>query len=241
MSTRRLEIEIADQTVEVIYKEIKNLHLSVHPPAGRVRVAAPTRLDDEAVRLAVVSRLAWIRKQQERLARQVRLSAREMVTGESHYFRGRRYRLTVCEGDVCRVSIARNAVLALQVRPGYDASKRERVLQEWYREELRSDVVRLVEQWAPILEVSKPEVGIKRMKTRWGTCNPKAQRVWLNLELAKKSPMCMEYVLVHEMVHLLEPCHDETFIALMDKLIPQWRLLRDELNRAPLAHENWTY
>lgn len=241
MSTRRIDLEIADQSVEVIYKEIKNLHLSVHPPVGRVRVAAPLRLDDEAVRLAVVSRLGWIRRQQQRLAEQVRLSPREMIDGESHYFRGRRYRLAVCEGDGCRVTIARNAVLTLQVRPGYDASKRERVLHEWYRAELRAEGERLTDKWAPIIGVIKPEVGIKRMKTRWGTCNPRALRVWLNLELAKKPPMCTEYVLVHELIHLIEPKHNDRFKELMSAHLPQWGLLRDELNRAPLAHENWSY
>lgn len=241
MSTNTAIMEVSDQTVEVIYKNIKNLHLSVHPPVGRVRVAAPLRLTDEAVRRAVISRLGWIKRQQRRIADQERQSQREMVTGESHYFLGRRYRLKVVEGTKNRVDQRRPGVIELTVRPDADRDSREHTLREWYRDQLRGMLPDLIEKWEPAIGVSVANVGIKRMRTRWGTCNPTARRVWLNLELAKKKSECLEYVLVHEMVHLHERRHDEAFIALMDQHLPSWRSRRDLLNKAPLAFEDWRY
>ncbi len=238
---KRLQIVVSDQPVEVIYKDIKNLHLSVHPPDGQVRVSAPLRLDDEAVRLAVVSRLGWIRTQQQKLAIQDRQSQREMITGESHFFMGQRYRLELRTDGPTGVRITRSGILQLSARPSADREGRERLLREWYRQQLKLVLPQLVAKWEVALGVDVAYTGIKRMKTRWGTCNPTARRVWVNLELAKKSPLCIEYVLVHEMIHLSATHHDDKFHALMDQHLPQWRLLRDELNRAPLAHENWGY
>lgn len=242
MSTSRETIEVGGIRVEVVRKPIKNLHLSVHPPDGRVRVSAPQRIDDEAVRLAVVSRLAWIRRHQKTFAEQPRQSQREMVSGESHYLLGRRYRLRVLEdGGPNRVTVKGNSELEMQVRPGTDRDKREQVLNEWYRKHLKSLVPGLVSHWQPIVGVQVADWGVKKMKTRWGSCNTQDRRVWLNLELAKKPPNCLEYVLVHEMVHLLERHHNERFRELMDGFMPQWRLYKDELNQAPLAHEEWAY
>jgi predicted metal-dependent hydrolase len=227
--------------VEVVRKAIKNLHLGVYPPAGRVRVAVPTRVDDEAVRLAVISKLGWIRRQQARFDEQPRQSQREMIAGESHYFQGRRYRLRVVEENAApRVQIG-GSTLKLSVRPDTNAAKREAVLNDWYRSGLKSLLPGLIAKWEPVIGVEVVGWGVKKMKTMWGACNTNAGRIWLNLELAKKPPQCLEYILVHEMVHLLERHHNGRFKEHMDRLMPQWRLLRDELNRAPLGHEAWTY
>lgn len=242
MSTDRHEIEIGGIAVEIVRKEIKHLHVGVYPPAGRVRVAAPRRLDDEAVRLAVVSRLGWIRRKQKAFAEQGRQSRREIVTGESHYFRGRRYVLDVkeCDGSP-EVRLVGKASMALRVRPGHGHAQRDVVLQRWYRRQLRALLPPLLAKWEPRIGKTVCEVRIKRMKTRWGSCNAMARRVWLNLELIKKPVMCLEYVLVHELVHLHERHHNDRFLEWMDALLPAWRVHRDELNRAPLAHEEWTY
>lgn len=242
MATERHTIEVAGIPVEMVRKDIKNLHLGVYPPNGRVRVAAPLLLDDEAVRLAVVSRLRWIRRQRENFAKQDRQSQREMITGESHYFQGRRYRLDVVEQEGRpSVKLRNSRTMQLTVRPDMDREAREAVLLRWYRRGLRDILPDLLAKWEPKVGVQVAECRIKKMKTRWGTCNREARRIWLNLELVKKPPACLEYILVHEMVHFLERHHNDRFRDLIDQHMPQWRQHRDELNRAPLAHEAWTY
>lgn len=242
MITERHQIDVSGIPVEVVRKDIKNLHLAVYPPTGRVRVAAPLRLDDEAVRLAVISRLGWIRRRQAAFRRQDRQSEREMVTGESHYVQGRRYRLDVIEEErPPAVRLRNRRTLELRVRPETDREKREAVLHRWYRRGLREELQSLLAKWEPMVGVEVADCRIKKMKTRWGTCNISARRIWLNLELAKKPPSCLEYILVHEMVHLFERHHDDRFRDYMDRFMPQWRLHREELNRAPLAHEDWRY
>jgi len=242
VTTERQQIEVRGIAVEVVRKEIKHLHVGVYPPQGRVRVAAPLRLDDEAVRLAVVSRLGWIRRKRDGFEQQDRQSQRELVTGESHYFLGRRYLLDVVEHEGRPgVHLADNTTMRLQVRPGADRDARDRFLQRWYRRRLRERIPGLVAKWEPKVGGRVADVHIKRMKTRWGSCNAEARRIWLNLELAKKPVACLEYILVHEMVHLIERQHTERFRELMDGLMPSWRICRDELNRAPLAHEQWEY
>lgn len=242
MSTERHEIEVAGIAVEVVRKEIKHLHVGVYPPSGRVRVAAPRRFDDEAVRLALVSRLGWIRRKQREFAAQDRQSQREMVSGESHYFLGRRYLLDVEErGSQPDVRLAGPSTLRIRMPAGTNRGAREAILQRWYRRQLRKLLVPMLAKWEPKVGRSVAEVRIKRMKTRWGSCNADAGRIWLNLELIKKPAACIEYVLVHELVHLHERHHTESFQQWMDTLLPTWRVLRDELNRAPLAHEEWTY
>lgn len=242
MTTERHHIHVSGIPVEVVRKDIKNLHVGVYPPGGRVRVAAPLRLDDEAVRLAVVSRLGWIRRKQAAFEQQDRQSMREMVTGESHHFRGRRYRLHVVEHDgppsVCLVN---NKTIELHVRPGTKAAKRRDVLQQWYRQRLHEQIAPLLARWESRVGVNVAEVRIRKMKTRWGSCNTAARRIWLNLELAKKPPLCLEYVLAHELIHLLERHHNERFRELMDGLMPKWRLHHEEPKRAPLGHVDWGY
>ncbi|MCP5051754.1 MAG: M48 family metallopeptidase [bacterium] len=192
--------------------------------------------------LAVISRLAWIRRQQDKFGNQERQSEREMVTGESHYVEGHRYLLHVIEREgPPAISLPNNKVLEFRVRPGTGREKREQILHQWYRRRLRDQIPGLIARWEPVMEVSVSDWGIKKMKTRWGSCNTDARRVWLNLELARKPVVCLEYILVHEMVHLLEAKHNERFKSIMDRVLPQWPYYRDELNRLPLAHENWYY
>ena len=238
----RTHIQVQDITVEVIRKDIKNFYIGVHPPNGRVRASAPLHFDDDAVRMAVITRLGWIQRQQATFQQQDRQSQREFVTGESHYFVGRRYRLDVIEHDAPpKVWLPNKKKIALNVRPGSDRDAREAVIHRWYRQHLRSELPPLLEKWEPKLGVSVNEVRIKRMKTLWGSCNVEAKRIWLNLELAKKPESCLVYILVHEMVHLLERAHNDRFRELMDNFLPQWHTYRDQLNSTPLAHEDWQY
>ncbi len=228
--------------MEIVRKDIKNLHLGVYPPNGRVRVAVPLKVSDDAVRLAVIGKLGWVKRQRAQFEAQPRQSQREMVSGESHYFLGRRYRLRVVtnEGPAV-VTVRGKSFIEVRVRPELGAAERERVLQRWYREQLRQVVDPLIEKWATVLGVRVTECRIKRMKTKWGACNAAASRIWVNLELVKKPVQCIEYIVVHELAHLIEQHHDERFVAIMDKHLPQWRLVWKELNSAPLAHESWTY
>lgn len=242
IKTNNHHIEVGGLSVEIVRKDIKNFYIGVHPPNGRVRVSAPLHLDDDAVRMAIITRLGWIRRQQEAFEGQERQSQREFVTGESHYFVGRRYRLNVVEYDgPPKVSLLNNTRIGLRVRPGSDRDAREAVVHRWYRQHLRAQIPPLLDTWQPKMGVIVDEVRIRKMKTLWGSCNIHAKRIWLNLELAKKPHSCLVYVFVHEMVHLLERDHNDRFRELMDKFLPQWRTYRDALNRAPLAHENWAY
>lgn len=239
-NSNTFQLQISGLTVDVVRKEIKNLHLGVYPPDGRVRVAAPLAVDDEAVRLAVIGKLGWIKRQQAQFAAQARQSNRQMVGGESHYFLGRRYRLRVHEHTgPGRIEVRNKSYIDLFVRPGTSVEQREQVLLRWYREQLRLLIPSLLAKWEPLMGVQVADWGIKRMKTKWGTCNIEARRIWLNLELVKKPVACLEYVIVHEMTHLLERHHNERFVALMDQHLPHWQAYRQELNAAPLAHETW--
>lgn len=242
MATDTHHLTVGGIRVEVERKDIKNLHLGVYPPNGRVRVAAPLVVSNDAVRLAVIDKLGWIKRQKAKFAEQPRQSQREMVNGESHYFLGRRYRLRVHEQDApARVAIRGVASLDLFMRPGSNAEKREVVLSRWYRQQLKELIPPLLEKWQSALGVQVSAWGIKKMKTKWGSCNPTAGRVWLNLELAKTPVQSLEYIVVHELVHLLERHHNERFTALMDTHLPQWRHYRETLKRSPLGHEKWDY
>jgi predicted metal-dependent hydrolase len=240
MSTASATLTVRGIDIEVVYKDIKNLHIGVYPPTGRVRVAAPKRLDEDRVRLAVIQRLTWIKQQQKQLRDAVRQSEREMVTGESHFVWGSRLRLRVIERPgPAHVEVDHDRLL-LYVPEGTDQEARMKVLQRWHRRELRRAAEPLIKQWELAVEQRVSQWGIKRMKTKWGSCNRESGRIWLNLELAKKHPLCLEYVVVHELAHLLERNHGERFTKLMDSLLPDWRARRDELNNAPLADEVWT-
>ncbi len=238
MNTER-QISVGGVKVSVVHKSIKNLHLGVYPPDGRVRVAAPRALSDEAVRLAVVDKLVWIKRQQANFRAQPRQSEREMVDLESHYFQGQRYLLKIIPTRGAAHVELRQNTLELHARPDSSATARERVLREWYRVQLRQIAAPLIEQWAATLDIELVQWSIRRMKTRWGSCDVQTKRIWLNLELIKKPLPCLEYVIVHELLHLAERLHSERFIKLLDEHLPQWRARRDELNVAPLAHERW--
>ena len=240
MTTETSTLTVGGVRVSVVRKAIKNLHLGVYPPEGRVRVAAPLAISDAAVRIAVIGRLGWIKRQQAAFQNQAREPEREMVGGESHYFLGRRYRLQIVEmRGAGRVVLRNRRTLELHVRPGLDAVQRRRILQRWYRERLREMVPPLLDKWQSVLGVEVAGWGIKKMKTKWGSCNARARRIWLNLELAKKSPDCLEYIFVHELTHFIERHHGDRFHALMDRHLPRWRAIRDELNSAPLAGDTW--
>jgi predicted metal-dependent hydrolase len=196
-------------------------------------------ISDEAVRLAVIDKLGWIKRQKAKFAAQPRQSQREMVNGESHYFMGRRYRLRVVEGSGAGRIVLRKTIMELHGRPDASPAQREAVLQAWYREQLKARIPAMLEKWQPLLGVQVADWRIKKMKTKWGSCSIDARRIWLNLELAKKSPKCLEYIVVHEMVHLLVRQHDDRFVAEMDRVLPSWQTSRAELNRSPLGHEVW--
>jgi predicted metal-dependent hydrolase len=242
MSIKPRQITVSGIPVQVFRKGIKNLHLGVYPPHGRVRVAAPLRVSDDAVRLAVIGKLGWIKRQRARFEEQPRQSAREMVSGESHYFLGRRYRLRVIKNDgPASVVLRSKSMLELHVRPEATTGQRNQILHQWYRHRLKELIPPLIQKWQALLGVAVAEWGVKKMKTRWGTCNPEARRIWLNLELAKKPVPCLEYIIAHEIVHLIERHHNDRFIALMDKHLPHWRVQRTILNSFPVGHEHWKY
>lgn len=233
---------VNDIVIDVVRKDIKNIHLSVHPPTGRVRIAIPRRVGDDVLRLFAISKLPWIKKQVAKFEGQERQPAREYVSGESHYYRGDRFLLNVIYQNGRPKIIVRNKkYIDLIVREGSDLAQRERVMTEWYRRELKAMLPPLIEKWESAIGVHADEWGIKQMKTRWGTCNTQKRRIWLNLELAKKPEHCLEYVIVHELVHLLERRHNDHFVALVSKYMPNWRSYKDELNRFPLSHPDWGY
>lgn len=239
MSTASAYLTVGGVGVDVVYKDIENLHIGVYPPVGRVRVAAPRRLDDEQVRLALVQRLPWIKRQRERLQAAERQSRREMVTGESHYVWGSGYRLkVVTRGGRPHVELDGDR-LVLYVPEDTSTERRRELLDRWYRERLREAIPGLLAEWQPKLGVQVSRWSIRRMKTKWGSCNRETGHIWLNVELAKKHPDSLEYVAVHEMARLLERGHGRRFTKLMDGFMPDWRARRDQLNGAPLAHEEW--
>lgn len=238
MSIADTYLTIGGLDVDVVYKDIKNLHISVHPPVGRVRIAAPFRLGEDAIRLAIIQRMAWIKQQRKRLQDAERQTERKMVSGESHYVWGQRLLLDVSLEGSSRVDI-RGRTLWLTAPA--DASSHERwiVLERWYRRELKKAIPDLIAKWQPIIGREVAGWTVRRMKTKWGSCNPGSGRLWFNMELAKKNPRCLEYIVVHEMTHFRERGHGDRFVSLIDQYLPNWRALRDELNAAPLAKERW--
>ena len=240
MSTASAYLTVRGINIDVVYKDIKHLHIGVYPPVGRVRVAAPLRLGDDDVRLAVIQRLTWIKQRQRQFQTAERQSAREMVSGESHYVWGSRLRLRVIERPGRAHIEVDGERLLLYIPPDLDDPARLAVLQRWQRAELRQRIPAIIAQWEPTVGRTVPKWSIRRMKTKWGSCNRETGHLWFNLELAKKHPDCLEYIVVHEMAHLREPSHGNRFTSFMDKLLPDWRARRDALNRSPLADEVWS-
>ncbi len=235
------QIALGEIVLDVVKKDIKNVHLSVHPPTGRVSISAPLRMDIETVRLFAISKLEWIRRQQKRLREQERESPREYLDRESHYVWGRRCLLRIVEGESAPAVQLKHSTLLLQIRSGSSDEQRQIVLEKWYRELLKAAVPPLLAKWEPLMGVKVSRFFVQRMKTKWGGCNPSAHAIRLNSELAKKPRECLEYIVLHEMAHLLEPKHNSRFRALMDQFMPKWRFCCDSLNRLPVRHENWVY
>ncbi len=235
------KIELGNITIEVEQKDIKNIHLSVYPPDGKVRIAAPERIDLDTIRVFAINKLKWIREQQEIFRNQEREAPREYLSKESHYFQGKRYLLKIIEHDAKPKVVLTHSTIELYIRPHTLMEKRKEIIDEWYREQLKNIIPKLLEKWEKKIGVKTHEFGIKKMRTKWGTCNTEAKRIWINLELAKKPPECLEYIIVHELVHLLERSHNERFIKYMNEYMPKWRFYRDELNRLPFRHVEWKY
>ena len=234
------QIKLGDIAVDVVLKDIKNVHLSVHPPSGRVRIAAPEHMSLGTIRVFAVSKLAWIRKQQKKLREQERETCREYLDRESHHVWGKRYLLRVVEADGAPAVELKAGSVILKVRPGASADARGVIVSKWYREQLKAAIPDLLAKWEPILGVRAERVFVQKMKTRWGTCNPDRRSIRLNTDLAKKPPPYLEYILVHELTHLLEKTHNDRFTSLMDQFMPQWRQYRELLNTSPLTHEDWS-
>jgi len=235
------QVQLGDIAVDVLRKDIKNVHLSVHPPTGRVRIAAPARMSLDTIRVFAISKLPWIRQQQTKMQEQERETPREYLDRESHYVWGRRYLLAVTESDrPPSIEVSHNRIL-LRVRPGTDRSKREALVEQWYRENVKSAAPALAAKWERLMGVKVRRVFVQRMKTKWGSCNPRARTIRLNTDLAKKPRECLEYIIVHEMAHLIEPTHNARFMVLMGQFLPKWQFYREALNRLPVRHESWQY
>ena len=235
------QITLGDIVADVVLKDIKNVHLSVYPPTGSVRISAPKRMSLATIRVLAISKLDWIKRQQAKLQEQERETPREYVDRESHYVWGKRYLLKVSErNEPPSIELKHNRML-LQVRPETGTHKRQAVTADWYRGQIKKAVVPLLAKWEPVMGVKVERFFVRQMKTKWGSCNYKAHTIRLNTELAKRPPECLEYVVVHELVHFLEPTHNARFVALMDRFMPKWEFYREVLNRLPVRRENWSY
>jgi len=236
-----MRMELGEIVADVTLKDIKNIHLSVHPPTGQVRISAPERMKLETIRVFAVSKLDWIKRERRKFTNQEREPARLFVPRESHLFLGKRDLLAITESNSRPAVILRHREIELIVPNHAGPLQRQLLLERWYRGQLREILEALGEKWRTLADLYPADVGIKKMRTKWGSCNSEAGRIWLNLELAKKPRECIEYVYVHELVHLIQRNHGPAFIARMDRLLPQWRALKDQLNRLPVSHVDWKY
>lgn len=235
------QIQLGDMAVDVVLKDIKNVHLSVHPPTGRVTIAAPAHMSLDTIRVFAITKLSWIRQQQRKLRQQEREAPREYLDRESHYLWGKRYLLKVFEADRPPTIELKHSRMHLRVRPGTSQIKSQAIVDEWYRVQIKQAAAPLIALWELRLGVKVERFYVQRMKTKWGSCNHRARTIRLNTDLAKKPPECLEYLIVHELVHILEPTHNARFIALLDHHMPKWRSHQQTLNRLPVRHESWGY
>lgn len=235
------QIELGEITIDVVKKNIKNLHLSVYPPTGRVRISAPLWMDLDKIRVFAITKLGWIKSHQQKLQAQERETPREYLDRESHYVWGKRYLLQVEERDATPTVGLKHNTMILRLRPVTSKERTQTILDSWYREKLRDVAVGVIAKWEPLMGVKVEKLFVQKMKTRWGSCNSRSGGIRLNTELAKKRPECLEYVIVHEMAHLLEPSHNKRFQSLMDQFMPKWQFYRSELNKMPVGHEEWIY
>lgn len=236
-----VQFQLGEIAVDVVQKDIKNIHLSVHPPAGKVRIAAPLRMDLDTIRVFAITKLAWIKSQRKKLREQERETPREYLDRESHYVWGKRYLLKIVEMDAAPSVELKHSKMILQLRPATSHEKKQAILDAWYRQQLKEVVPPLIGKWERIVGVTAGKVFVQRMKTKWGSCSPGPKNIRLNTDLAKKPLPCLEYIVAHELTHLLERHHNDRFTALMDAHQPQWRLYREMLNSLPLAHQEWGY
>jgi predicted metal-dependent hydrolase len=234
-------IQLGDIDVDVTQKNIKNVHLSVYPPTGRVRISAPLHMSPETIRVFAISKLAWIKQEQRKLREQERETPRDYVGRESHYVWGKRYLLKVVEVDAAPCVELKHSNITLKVRQKSSRAKKQEIMAQWYRSLVKDATTPLIAKWEPLLRVKVSNLFVQQMKTKWGSCNPVARNIRLNSELAKKPPECLEYIVVHEMVHLLEATHNQKFIKLMDHFMPAWRHYLDVLNSLPVRHERWSF
>jgi predicted metal-dependent hydrolase len=236
-----IQLELGGVTVDVVTKDIKNLHLSVYPPTGRVRIAAPLHMKLETIRVFAIAKLGWIKRQQRHVVGQDREAQREYLDRESHYVWGKRYLMKVLVSEGAPTVGLSHRQLVLSLRPNMGEERRGEILDAWYRAQVRAAMPALLARWQPLMGVKADRFFVQRMKTKWGSCTPSTQSIRLNTDLAKKPPGCLEYIVVHELAHLLEPTHNARFTVLMDRFLPNWRQLRDDLNRLPLRHVEWSY
>lgn len=237
-------IKIREIDIVVARKAIKNIHLRVYPPIGFVRVSVPQEMTDNAIRIFLIQKYSWIKQQQKKFKAVERISPREFLKRESHYFLGQRYLLDITEltnKTKQKVYVKNKKILNISLKPNTTSDKALKIMDEFYREELKQIVQKLIQKWEKILSVETNSWQIRKMTTKWGTCIPEKKRIILNLELAKKPIRCIEYVIVHELVHLFEKNHNKQFIAHMDKVLPNWRALKHELNSSPVSHAEWKY
>ena len=236
------QITIRNIEIDVVRKDIMNIHLAVYPPTGRVRIAAPLRVNEDTIRLFAISKLAWIKRQQRRFEGQERISQREYKNRESHYFQGQRYLLNIIETDAPpKVVVKNKTYIDLYLRLETPIAKRHEIMKEWYRKELKKIIPALIEKWEKRMNLRVNQWQVKLMKTKWGSCNIEKKRIWLNLELVKKPIYCLEYIIVHEIVHLLERHHNDKFLYYMAAYLPNWKKLKKELNKLPVSHADWSY
>jgi len=224
---------------QVLRKRIKHMHLGVFPPEGAVRISAPQDVTLDTIRVFAISKLAWIKQQQRKMKAQPREPQREYIDRESHYVWGQRYLLQIQELSAPASIALSGKSMHMTVRSGAPAAKRQALLEAWYRAQVREAAQPLLRKWQTIMGVQAGKLLVQRMKTKWGSCNPQTGLIRLHTDLAKKPPEHLEYVIVHELAHLIEASHGERFVAAMDMFLPRWQHLREELNSLPVRHETW--
>ena len=235
------QLKLGDIAVDVVLKDIKNIHLSVYPPTGRVRISAPSRMSLDTIRVFTISKLGWIKRHQTKIRGQERETPREYLDRESHYVWGKRYLLKVVECDETPSIELKHSQMVFRLRPGTQDKNKQALVEQWYREQIKKAVPSLIARWEQVMGLKVERFFVQRMKTKWGSCNIGTRSIRLNTDLAKKPPEYLEYIVVHEMAHLIVRHHNDRFGSLMDKCLPNWKLLRQGLNSAPLAHADWAY
>ena len=235
------QITLGDLTVDVVFKDIKNVHLSVYPPTGRVRVSAPKRMKLETIRAFASTKISWIKRHQGKQTAQERETPREYIERESHYLWGRRYLMRIQESQSDFGLSVDHKRMTFKVQSEWDGKKRQEIMEQWYREQAKRKALLLVQKWEPLLDVNVNKLFVQRMRTKWGSANPIRRNIRLNTELARKPIDCLDYIVLHEMAHFLVPNHGERFLKIINEHMPHWKSVRDQLNAAPLSHLNWSY